>query len=618
MKFSFFFLPYRFKKGALAKAIMLIAAAFGYQLLPAQNSVPLTDLSFFQSAGPTWKVAGDVRGDLLQKAVLTTTPGTGVLVNLTDFNNPGQDLISKLQHGDLDLEMDYMMALGSNSGIYMQGRYEIQLLDSWGTINATASDNGGIYERWNDGKPDGQKGYEGHAPRQNASRAPGLWQHMKISFQAPHFNNVGTKTANAKILRIELNGVSIQENVELSGPTRGAIGGNEVAMGPLRLQGDHGPVAFRNIQLTTYDKPRPELVNLTYAIYKGKFDTEPDYKILPPEAQGSSVIISSNVNTISNNFLIKYTGTIRVKEAGDYNFNLNTAGGRGSIKIKDQQVIPLGQGKSMALGKVTLPAGDHPFELLYSKFLDYAKPALGLAVAGPGIREYVVSDVNVASGDPVNPILITAPVNTIVRSFVDIDTIRVTHAVNVGSTQQVHYTYDMDKGMIVQLWRGGFLDATPMWHSRGDGSSRAVGMLQKFGVPMPSIQLLASTDVAWSADTTGSGFRPKGYVIDKNDQPTFRYQVYNNTVSDQIRVLPNSQGIRREITLQNPATNLYIRIAEANKIETVSEGLYLLNDKSYYVRFEDATNAKPQVRNAGTHKELIIPIQNKVSYSLLF
>src|SRR5205085_8880292 len=161
--------------------------------------------------------------------------------------------------------------------------------------------------------------------------------------------------------------------------------------------------------------------------------------------------------------------------------------------IGEQVVIPVGQGRARGRGKVTLAAGDHPFELIYSKFLDFAKPALGLAVSGPGIREYIVSDANVVSGDPVDPILINAPVNTILRSFVDIDTVRVTHAVNVGSVQQVHYTYDMDKGMIVQLWRGGFLDATPMWHSRGDGSSRAVGMVHKFGKPILAIETLSST-----------------------------------------------------------------------------------------------------------------------------
>ncbi len=89
-------------------------------------------------------------------------------------------------------------------------------------------------------------------------------------------------------------------------------------------------------------------------------------------------------------------------------------------------------------------------------------------------------------------------------------------------------------------------------------------------------------------------------------------------VNDVSRVLPNSQGIRRDISLQNPAGNLYLRLAEANNIETVSEGLYLLNDKSYYLRIDDAGNAKPVIRNANGRKEIIIPIQNKVSYSILF
>ncbi|MEO6328510.1 MAG: hypothetical protein ABIO55_06245, partial [Ginsengibacter sp.] len=381
---------------------------------------------------------------------------------------------------------------------------------------------------------------------------------------------------------------------------------------------DHGPVAFRNIKITTYDKPRPELSDLKYSIYKGRYDAEPVYKNLPPEAQGSSVILSSNVNTIPNEFLIRYTGTIKVKEPGEYNFNLNTAGGRGLLKIKDQVVIPIGQGRGRGTGKVTLPAGDFPFELLYSKFLDFAKPALGLAIAGPGIREYIISDANVASGDPVDPILINAPVNTMLRSFVDIDTVRVTHAVNVGSAQQVHYTYDMDNGMIVQLWRGGFLDATPMWHLRGDGSSRPVGMIQRFGKPMFAIEKLSSPNAAWLTDTTGSGYRAKGYVLDNDDRPTFRYFIYNTMVTDSIRVLTDGHGIGRKISLQNPVANLYVRLAEANNIEIVSDGLYLLNDKSYYLQIDDAGNEKPLVRDVDGHKEIIIPIQSNLSYSVLF
>ncbi|MEO6328238.1 MAG: DUF1080 domain-containing protein, partial [Ginsengibacter sp.] len=237
MKFSIFCSYVSQRNVFYANPLMFIACLFSFQFLIAQSALPLTDFTFFQSPGSAWKLVSDVNADLTKQEVFVTSPGTGILVNLPDAKNKGKDIFSNLQHGDMDMELDYMMAMGSNSGIYMQGRYEIQLLDSWGVITPTSGDNGGVYERWNESKPDGQKGYEGYAPRQNAGRAPGLWQHMKISFQAPRFNSSGQKIENAKMLRVELNGVSIQENIDMSGPTRGAMGNDEVPMGPLRIQG---------------------------------------------------------------------------------------------------------------------------------------------------------------------------------------------------------------------------------------------------------------------------------------------------------------------------------------------------------------------------------------------
>ena len=130
---------------------------------------------------------------------------------------------------------------------------------------------------------------------------------------------------------------------------------DEVASGPLRLQGDHGTVAFRNIKLTAYDKPKPELLDLKYAVYKGKFEGEPDYKKQVPSAKGSAVILSSNVSNIENEFLIRYTGTLRVKEPGEYSFNLNAAGGNGSLMIDNKTVINAGQRRGR--GKITFAGG---------------------------------------------------------------------------------------------------------------------------------------------------------------------------------------------------------------------------------------------------------------------
>jgi hypothetical protein len=579
--------------------------------------MPLLDLSSFQNAGKNWRIAGDVRADLNEINVLKVEKGTGILVNLHNKKKHGEDLLFTTQHGDIDLELDYMMAKGSNSGIYMQGRYEVQLEDSWGKVNSAAGSNGGIYERWDESRPDGEKGYQGYAPRQNASRAPGLWQHLKISFQAPRFDANGRKIMNAKMLLVELNGVVIHENVELQGPTRGALGNDEKPFGPLRIQGDHGAVAFRNIKIINYASPRPELLDLNYQLYKGKIEHEPNYTQLTPESVGSSKVLSSGVSRFDNDFLVRYKGTLRVKEPGEYHFTSSSRGGYILIRINNEVVQPFAAWRGSA--KALLPAGDLPFELLYSKVVDYVGPALTVKVSGPGIREFILTDMDHSINDAVDPILIDAPVNTMLRSFMDLPNGgRVVHAISVGSPKKVHYTYDLDKGALVQVWRGNFLDATPMWHLRGDGSSRPTGAVLHFNKPAFTLGKLDSKQVAWPTDTAGSSYRPKGYVIDEQDRPTFKYQIYGTNVSDAIRVLENGQGIHREITVSNQVNGLFARLAEGANIEKGSNEIYIIDGKSYYLNLEDASGSKPEIRDMNGRKELIIPIHNKLSYSLLF
>jgi hypothetical protein len=580
--------------------------------------VPLQDLSSFRDAGKSWQIVGNVTANLGKENSLSTAAGTGILVNLPGRKRPGQDLFTRFEHGDMDLELDYMMASGANSGIYLQGLYELQLEDSWNVQQPSAASNGGIYQRWDDSRPPGQQGYEGYAPRQNVSRAPGLWQHLKLSFQAPRFDASGQKTENARLLRVELNGVLIHEDVELSGPTRGATSQQEAATGPLRLQGDHGAVAFRNIVVHNYDKPRPELKNLHYSVYEGRFEAGPLYDSIPPEAEGPSVVLTSNLSTKARQFLIRYTGTIEVPEAGEYTFRMDVAGGSGLIRINQQEVIPISENRGK--GTVSLSAGEQPFEMLYSKYVDWAEPGLGLHVSAPGLREYLISDKNVSLSGGADPIIVDAAEQPLLRSFMDLpDGPRVTHAISVGSPEQLHYTYDLGHGSLVQLWRGGFLDATPMWHDRGDGSSRPLGAVHHFTKkPELSIARLSSPQADWLSDTAGTSFRPKGYRLDGSGQPVFRYQLYGAMVEDAIGLIEGGRGIRRELRLDSPQEGLYVRLVRGASIEEHSRGMYLVDGKAYYLRLDDDGGAKAIVRNKSGAQELIIPLREKISYSILY
>lgn len=600
------------------KRTMLIGLAvlISTHIIYAQSAIRLDDLSFFATPGPAWKIVGDVKADPYQKGAITITAGTGILVNYPDKKNPGQDLFSSEQYGDLDVEFDYLVAKGVNAGVFLQGRYEVQLCDSWGIKVPKATDNGGINERWEERKPEGQKGFEGYAPRQNVSRAPGLWQHMKISFMAPRFDASGKKTTNAKMLRVELNGVVIHENVELFGVTRGAIG-NESPLGPLRIQGDGGSIAFRNFTITSFDKPRPKISDLKFEIFKGKFNSKTDFALLKAEQNGSATLLGEGVTAIGNEFAIRYTGTLAVAAPGEYSFILNAVGGAAALKIDNREIIQLKEWQSR--GKVSLQQGSFPLEIVYSKYIDWAQAALSVSIAGPGFREYLASDRNLSSGNVVDPILVKETENKLLRSFMDLPGgHRVVHAISAGSVDKLHYTYDMDNGTIVQIWRGEFLDATPMWHSRGDGSSRPVGSVLRFGKPLPSLAKLTSMQSPWTTDTTGSAFRTKGYTLSSTDEPTFRYRMFGASVSDALKVVDHGQGIVRSLTVDNPPNDLYIRLARGKSIEKLSETLYRVDDKSYYIKIDDANKKKAIIRDINGQKEIVIPVQNKITYSILF
>ncbi|MGB2821014.1 MAG: family 16 glycoside hydrolase [Phycisphaerae bacterium] len=203
-------------------------------------------LSAFRPDTGDWMIAGDVFTDPNDEKRLAWKQGVGALVN--GAKGRTRNLFTKHEHGDCEAHVEFMVPKGSNSGVYFQGRYEIQILDSWGVEKPEHGDCGGIYQRWANGK-----GFEGRPPRVNASGKPGEWQTFDVVFRAPRFGADGTKIANACFVKVVHNGIVVHENEEVTGPTRAAAFGDEKPAGPIMLQGDHGPVAYRNIWIIERD-----------------------------------------------------------------------------------------------------------------------------------------------------------------------------------------------------------------------------------------------------------------------------------------------------------------------------------------------------------------------------
>lgn len=146
----------------------------------------------------------------------------GLMVNEPPANN----LVSKEKFTDFKLEAEYRLLATSNSGIYLRGRYEMQVFDDAGQPPALTG-HMSIYGR--------------KAPDVNASLAPGEWQKVEIIL-------VGNRVT------ITLNGKRVQDNAVIEGITGGALDNNELTPGPIMIQGDHKLVAFRKLVVTPINR----------------------------------------------------------------------------------------------------------------------------------------------------------------------------------------------------------------------------------------------------------------------------------------------------------------------------------------------------------------------------
>jgi sugar phosphate isomerase/epimerase len=165
--------------------------------------------------------------------LLVNRGGEGAMINLASRHGDSLDFYSKEPFGDCRIEVEVMVPQGSNSGIYVMGEYEIQVLDSWGRERMGNGDMGAVYGA--------------SPPPVNACKKPGEWQKYVIDFVAPKFDANGKKIANARLLKVQLNGKVLHENLEMRSQTPGGVAGREAPEGPLMFQGNHGPVAYRNI-----------------------------------------------------------------------------------------------------------------------------------------------------------------------------------------------------------------------------------------------------------------------------------------------------------------------------------------------------------------------------------
>ncbi|MEZ0487139.1 3-keto-disaccharide hydrolase [Fibrella aquatica] len=607
----------------------LVASLFAITLSASaqQTEIPsqiidLQNLSAFKPTGSNWKVAGDVFYDLNTAGKGNTKSGTGILVNTLSAKG-NQNLFTTMEHGDVQLELDFMMEKGSNAGIYLQGRYEVQLFDSWGVKNPKSSDCGAIYERWDESRPEGRKGYEGHPPAQNVSKAPGLWQHLSITFRAPRFNSAGQKIANARFLKVTQNGVVVQENVEVTGPTRAAAFTDEKPTGPLMIQGDHGAVAIRNIRYKAYGIEPMTLTDMKLKAYEGRFKSIDDMESMTAKRDMTIDVLAHMAPGSRDKFGGVITGTIHIPRTGQYlislnldwipaETNANNPNGEGQLTIANKPVFAIsGKNGGTTSAMVTLEAGDHPLKLAYYKNfgLWYARSNdITLSLEGPGVQYTTLNPVIVAQ-DPVGEISLIAKGEPVMqRGFVNYKGAKRTHTISVGEPGEANYSFDLSKGEFLQIWRGDFLETTPMWYGRGETQlSVPLGSVIEMA-GKPSITFLADQNAAWP--DSNAVYRNQGYDLDKNGRPVFKYMLGTANVRESFVTQDEGRRLAHTFTvgMGQEKGQLWCRVAEGSSIAQLANGLYAVNDKQYFI--ELPTGEKPVVRTTPQRtQELLIPVK---------
>jgi hypothetical protein len=582
----------------------------------SQKTIPLTDMSFWQTmTGKNWSTVNDVNMSVERLNTISTTVGTGILINQPDAQNQA-NLVSQTEYGDVDVSFDFMMSKNAKSCFYLMGRYGVQLLDSWGVKSPKYSDCGGINYGTHLDNGGNKLVFEGHAPRINACLAPGLWQHIDISFQAPRFDAAGKKNANAKILKLVMNGVVLHENLEF---TRATIGlDDEPQKGAFMIQGFGGAVAFKNMVTKTFDGKPLEINDLKYKVFYGAFKDTTEFQNKKPDTEGSLDKLNWTVSKEANDFALMYKGALKAPTAGKYKLVFQI-GGKSIIKVNGATVLPDGftHPNSRRTIDVQLNEGNNPLDITIYKTDGWVPGCLGLMVESANLRPMALHNfASTLGGAPADPIYLDAKEPQVFRSFMDFSKgkfkKRIVKAVSVGSPEQVHYTYDMENGALIQLWKGDFLNTSPMWDNRGDGSSRPRGATLLLN-DMP--QLTSTENKGVDTLSPSAQYRPMGYDVDENNTPTFRYQIYGAEVEDMIRVTDNKY-LTRSISVKNATSEMLCRLAVGKDVTKVTEEIYVVDGKGYFIKL--SSGAKPTIEKTGDNTTLFLAVKDKIQYSVLW
>ena len=451
---------------------------------------------------------------------------------------------------------------------------------------------------------------------------PGVWQNLELAYLP------AAAEAPALLVAAYLNGNLIYYQQEL--------GPSQQQGGPLVLEVTEGSMSLTNLRNTdaagknsTLTSDGEVVLNLPlihYSYYEvdGRPEVFTGWESTEPSKEGYiSRFDLAGIRESGRDYAIRFTSDLYVPKSGDYTFFLRSST-HSALYIDDELVVGLGPDTEGIEneGSVSLDEGNHEVRLdhyqetnwnhllLKYSYEDQDRESFNDMPEGQAIATPRGQNVEAVETDD-RPYLLRSFLNFPIARVYDYTNKR-THVINVGEKDGPHYSYDLQNGALLQVWRGPFVDVSEMWVDRGEPQVvRALGPAVGFdGRPQ------------WSADLknwpdSSADLRHRRYELDADGRPTFFY-TYEGAGELADRFVPTATGLNRTLTNRTEGESLYTTLAAAATIRETAPGVFETVDPGLNIAVQELGSGGLRLLRGEGRQRLVaeLPAGEHLTYTL--
>jgi hypothetical protein len=345
-----------------------------------------------------------------------------------------------------------------------------------------------------------------------------------------------------------------------------------------------------------------------------------ELETLPEPVSVKTDVIQVQLAQEQDKYGLVFDGKIVIPKEDDYQFTVGYSGGF-RLVVNGKKLIEHNNNSSKGIkeGTIHLPKGTFPFQLSHIKNAGWYQPSLGLTVQTASTHP---KDLHAYSSYPktvrlTNPIFVNPGASPrMLRAFVKYkgDGPTLTQTIGLGHPGGVNYVFDLQSAQLLAAWRGDFVDATPMWNNRGNGSFKPYGATLWRFLGQPIAQL---ADSSTPFPTTYS-ITEKGYRIDPETQlPIFMHQYRGVEIETHIEPDPEHKYLIQTLHFSNVETeNWYVKLAEG-EVKKMPDGSFAIADQTHYINI--LSDQKPVIRKIEGKTELLLPVEgNFIQFEIIW